>query len=102
MSSRGEEAHIVAEEDNGPHGDPSMPPSERNAYGNLILRCGADHRLIGKDNGIHFSVAQLQRIKTVHETLAQRRRIGLRDAEHYEGDVLTRAAIALTMTVRNA
>ena len=32
----GEEAHIVAEEDDGPRGDPSMPVSERNAYPNRV------------------------------------------------------------------
>lgn len=35
----GEEAHIVAEEDDGPRGDRSTPVPERNAYPNLILLC---------------------------------------------------------------
>lgn len=55
----GHEAHIVAEEDDGPRGDPSMPVSERNAYPNLILLCPTHHTLIDKDNGIHFSVDEL-------------------------------------------
>jgi hypothetical protein len=33
----GQEAHIVAEEDDGPRGDPTMPIGDRNAYANLIL-----------------------------------------------------------------
>src|SRR5215469_1636174 len=59
----GEEAHIVAEEDDGPRGDPSMPVSERNAYPNRVLLCPTHHTLIDKDNGIHFSVEQLLKMK---------------------------------------
>jgi hypothetical protein len=63
----GEEAHIVAEEDKGPRGNPAMPIPERNAYPNRILLCGDHHTLIDKDHGVHFSVAQLHQMKTDHE-----------------------------------
>jgi hypothetical protein len=68
----GEEAHIVAEEDNGPRGNPAMPISERNAYPNRVLLCGTHHRLIDKDHGVHFSVAQLRQLKADHETWVRR------------------------------
>jgi hypothetical protein len=63
----GMEAHIVAEEDDGPRGNPSMPIPERNAYPNLILLCPTHHMLIDKDHGIHFSVDQLLEMKRMHE-----------------------------------
>ncbi len=75
----GHEAHIVAEEDNGPRGDPSMPISERNAYPNLMLLCPTHHTLIDKDHGIHFSVEQLHQMKAAHEALVERRRTGADD-----------------------
>lgn len=68
----GEEAHIVAEEDNGPRGDPSMPESERNAYPNLVLLCGVHHKLIDKDHGIYFTVGQLHELKDDHEAWVDR------------------------------
>jgi hypothetical protein len=72
----GQEAHIVAEEDDGPRGDATMPVSERNAYANLILLCPTHHILIDKDNGIHFSVTQLHKMKAEHEASVEHRRTG--------------------------
>jgi hypothetical protein len=69
----GIEAHIVAEKDDGPRGDPSMPIPERNAYPNLILLCGDDHTLVDKDHGIHYSVKQLHKMKADHEAMVDRR-----------------------------
>jgi len=63
----------VAEEDNGPRGNPTMPVAERNAYPNLILLCGDHHTLIDKDHGTHFSVAQLRQMKASHEAFVARR-----------------------------
>jgi hypothetical protein len=79
----GEEAHIVAEEDDGPRGDSSTPI--RNAYPNLILMCPTHHRLIDKDHGRHYSVNQLRQMKADHEALVERRRVGS------SGDKETRA-----------
>jgi hypothetical protein len=77
----GQEAHIVAEEDDGPRGDLSMPISERNAYQNLILLCPTHHILVDKDHGIHFSVSQLHQMKDDHEALVESRRVGTSDQQ---------------------
>ena len=69
----GEEAHIVAEKDDGPRGDRSMPVPERNAYPNLILLCRKHHVIIDKDHGIHFSVTQLRDMKAEHEASVRSR-----------------------------
>jgi hypothetical protein len=94
----GEEAHIVAAEDNGPRGDPSMPIGERNAYFNLILLCPTHHSLIDKDNGMRYSAAALNRMKTDHEQLVERRRLGVSDREEQiqfrRGQVLLEAISA--------
>lgn len=39
----GKIAHIVADSDTGPRGDPSMPKAERRREPNLILLCGTHH-----------------------------------------------------------
>jgi len=94
----GEEAHIVAEEDNGPRGDPSMPVSERNAFSNLILLCPTHHRLIDKEHGRHYTVAILVQMKADHEALVERRWIGIGDErethERQRQDLLLEAASA--------
>ncbi len=94
----GEEAHIVAEEDNGPRGDPSMPVSERNAYPNLVLLCPTHHRLIDKEHGRHYPVALLLRMKADHEALVERRRTGVSDEQETRArrrqDLLLEAASA--------
>jgi hypothetical protein len=95
----GEEAHIVAEEDDGPRGDPTMPVSDRNAYANLMLLCPTHHTLIDKNNGRHFSVDQLHRMKAEHEVSVERRRTGATEDAHAVGararqDALLEAASA--------
>ncbi|MFF2618962.1 HNH endonuclease [Kitasatospora sp. NPDC058046] len=70
----GEEAHIVAREDDGPRGNPSLPLSERNSYTNLILLCPTHHTLIDKEHGRHFSVDALLAMKRAHEDTVDRRR----------------------------
>jgi hypothetical protein len=74
----GQEAHIVAEDDDGPRGEPAMPVSERNVYANLILLCPTHHILIDKEGGIHFSVRQLHQMKADHEASVAYR-LGMRD-----------------------
>ncbi|SCD64567.1 HNH endonuclease signature motif containing protein [Streptomyces sp. PpalLS-921] len=63
----GEEAHIVAKEDDGPRGDPSMPSVERNSHENLLLLCPTHHTLIDKEKGANFSVETLLEMKRIHE-----------------------------------
>jgi hypothetical protein len=58
-----------------------MPISERNAYPNLVLLCPTHHRVVDKDHGIYFPVAQLHEMKTTHEALVERRRLGVDDPQ---------------------
>lgn len=69
----GEEAHIVAEQDDGPRGDPSMPVSERNSYPNMILFCYKHHKFVDRDNGLYFTVQELHEMKAAHERMVRRR-----------------------------
>ena len=63
----GEEAHIVAEADKGPRADPGMPKPERNSYPNMILLCMPHHKFVDSENGAHFTVEQLHKMKADHE-----------------------------------
>lgn len=67
----GEEAHIVAEADEGPRGNPSMPIGQRNSYGNIILLCPTHHTLIDKKEGRHYSVDLLKEMKRNHERMVK-------------------------------
>jgi hypothetical protein len=62
----GENCHIVAEKDNGPRGDPTMSVDDRNRYGNLILLCSVDHKIID-DNESVWTVDRLRSVKAEHE-----------------------------------
>lgn len=62
----GEQAHIVAEVNNGPRGDSQLTLYERNSYSNLILLCPTHHTIIDKDPK-YYSVEKLQLIKSKHE-----------------------------------
>lgn len=94
----GEEAHIVAEEDNGPRGNPSMPIPDRNSYPNLILLCVRHHRIIDKDHGVHYSVEQLHDMKAKHEASVRSRLASTSTAHEIAArkrqDVLLEAASA--------
>ncbi|MFE9536194.1 hypothetical protein [Streptomyces sp. NPDC006691] len=63
----GEEAHIVAESDNGPRAIPNMPQTERDAYANRILLCEEHHKVIDSSNGRYFPVEVLMEMKREHE-----------------------------------
>lgn len=84
----GENCHIVAEADDGPRADMTMPVDARNAYSNLILCCRNHHKVI--DTQVKFySVPELHRIKGEHEAWV-REQLGLdlarqRDEELYAG-----------------
>lgn len=67
----GEEAHIVAEADDGPRGNDEMPKSERNSYANIILLCPTHHTFIDKEEGVHYSVEFLREMKRNHEALVR-------------------------------
>jgi hypothetical protein len=62
----GQNCHIVAEADDGPRRDPSMPIEDRNRYANLILMCGV-HDTIIDDQVATWTVEKLQQSKRDHE-----------------------------------
>ncbi len=88
----GEEAHIVAERDDGPRGDPSMPVPERNAYPNLVLLCPTHHTLVDKDHGVSFSVGDLRGMKAAHEESVEKRLRGTIGSSARRADLLLEAA----------
>jgi len=61
----GDEAHIVAREPDGPRGDSSLTPEERDKYDNLILMCKIHHKQID-DQPEKYTVELLHQIKQEH------------------------------------
>lgn len=68
--SLGEQAHIVAEQSNGPRGNSILPIDERNSYHNLILLCPTHHKIIDKSEK-EFPIEKLHIIKSRHEMWVQ-------------------------------
>ena len=68
----GEIAHMVAEHDEGPRADPTMPVAERNAYPNLLLLCNVHHQLID-DQPATWTLERLRAVKAAHETWVEER-----------------------------
>jgi len=66
----GEQAHIVAEEPNGPRGISVLSASDRNTYFNLILLCPTDHTIIDK-NPNDYPAEKLHMLKAKHELRIQ-------------------------------
>jgi hypothetical protein len=62
----GEEAHIVAKEEDGPRGESPLTLEERNDYSNLILLCSHDHTRIDKAPQ-EYTVEFLHETKADHE-----------------------------------
>lgn len=91
----GEEAHIVAHEDDGPRGDPAMPIPERDSYPNLILLCPTHHTQVDKDHGIYYTVEQLREMKRYHEAAVHESRnntSGRDQADRRRSEALLEAA----------
>jgi hypothetical protein len=61
----GEEAHIVAREENGPRGKSPLTPEARDKYANLLLLCQKHHKIID-DHEDQYSVEKLHEIKNEH------------------------------------
>jgi hypothetical protein len=59
-------AHVVASSDDGPRGDPSLLPAQRNKYENLILFCPNHHEEVDSDEE-RFSSDALREMKAQHE-----------------------------------
>src|SRR5215831_10466281 len=68
----GEQAHIVAESENGPRGQSILLPEERDSYFNLILLCPTHHREIDTRAGC----ISLYGIATMHKPATN---VGLHD-----------------------
>lgn len=62
----GEQAHIVAEELEGPRGQSILSPEERNSYFNLILLCPTHHARVDKAVA-DYPVEKLHLLKDQHE-----------------------------------
>lgn len=93
----GEIAHIVAEHDDGPRGDPHMSLADRNAYPNLILLCNVHHQLID-DQPATWTVERLRAIKADHEKWVEDRLPGEAEptAPPAVSDALFSTALAVT------
>lgn len=62
----GEEAHIVAREEDGPRGESPLTPTQRDDYSNLVLLCPTHHTLIDKAPQ-EYTVEFLLKTKAEHE-----------------------------------
>jgi hypothetical protein len=63
----GEEAHIVAQKEDGSRGISSLTPEQRDKYDNLILLCSIHHKIID-DQEYEYTVDKLREFKVKHET----------------------------------
>ena len=61
----GDEAHIVAREEDGPRGKSELTPEQRDKYQNLVLLCKVHHKLID-DQPLKYTVSKLKEIKQDH------------------------------------
>ena len=63
-----EEAHIRSARPDGPRHDPSYDKNLLDSYENIIILCAHHHALIDKKGGIGFTVEELERMKSSHES----------------------------------
>jgi hypothetical protein len=82
----GENCHMVAESDDGPRADPSVPVERRNSYNNLILLCRNHHKVIDAQEG-EYTLTRLRTMKANHEQWV-REQLGFdtakqKDVEYY-------------------
>ncbi len=61
----GDEAHIVAREDEGPRGTSALTSEERDKFDNLVLLCKNDHKKID-DQPNKYTVEYLHNLKAEH------------------------------------
>ena len=61
----GEEAHIVAREENGPRGKSPLTLDARDKYANLLLLCQKHHKIVD-DHEDQYPVEKLNEIKNEH------------------------------------
>jgi hypothetical protein len=96
----GEQAHIVAEEDNGPRGKSLLTKEQRNSYPNLILLCPNHHTMIDKAPE-EYPLELLHQIKSEHELWFEKTRTSaadkLKQAQDYIYSEIINAAAKLCM-----
>ena len=80
----GENCHIVAESDDGPRADPSMPMEQRNSYANLILLCRNHHKVVD-DQEREYTVDRLYQMKAEHEGWV-RNQLGFDAAKQFDDE----------------
>jgi hypothetical protein len=61
----GEEAHIVARNQEGPRGNFTLTTDERDKYDNLVLLCSIHHKVVD-DQYLEYTVDKLRKIKNDH------------------------------------
>lgn len=70
----GHVAHIVAQQDDGPRGDPTMDPKDRDRYENLVLLCTNHHQLVDAPaNHATWTVERLLALRSDHEAWVSER-----------------------------
>ena len=74
----GEQAHIIAEEADGPRGKSRLTIDQRNSYPNLILLCPNCHTKIDKVPD-EYPVEELHRLKSEHEVWFEKSRVSAAD-----------------------
>lgn len=62
----GEEAHIVAQKEDGPRGKNALSSNQRDNYDNLILLCSVHHKIID-DQENEYTIEKLHQFKKLHE-----------------------------------
>jgi hypothetical protein len=83
----GEQAHIVAEEEDGPRGKSLLTLDQRNSYHNLILLCPTHHTIIDKSPEEH-PVEMLHQIKSQHELWFEKSRVSAADKVKQANDYI--------------
>lgn len=81
----GEECHIVAQRPDGPRGESDLSAEQRDKYGNLILLCNVDHKIVDDQPGT-YTVQRLQAIKAEHEKWVKEK-LGFDDQRQYDEEI---------------
>ena len=80
----GENCHIVAESDDGPRANPSMPVEQRNSYSNLILLCRNHHKVVDAQEHT-YTVEVLHEMKRDHEAWVKQQ-LGFDEAKQFDDE----------------
>jgi hypothetical protein len=83
----GEQAHIVAEEEDGPRGKSCLTLQQRNSYPNLILLCPTCHTKVDKAPD-EYPVELLHQFKSEHELWFEKNRVNAADKSKQAQDYI--------------